>query len=162
MTALFFKTAGAALMVASAFITGRMLAARQRATVRQIAGFLHVFRDLRSGIAYDRAPVGDILSRVEQEVAAACSGGGWQANGVDLSSWVASCDILSDGLSRLLKKASAELGRGYREEQIAVCDRYIAALEAQHREGMSRLREQTRLFTTLLPAMAVGAVLLLI
>ena len=162
MTEIFCKAAGAVLMVASAFLTGEVLSVRGRAVTRQISGFLRLFRIIRAGIAYDRAPVGDILSRVDREVAEACSGRGQAVEGVSLSAWVSACDILSEGLSSLLKKAEAELGRGYREEQIAVCDRYIEALEAQYRESMNRAREQSGLVGTLLPAIALGAVLLLI
>ena len=156
------KMAGAALLLGSAWLTGQIFAMRRQAVARQISGFLRLFRAIRSGISYHRAPIGEILSHVEREVSEACSGRGEVVRGNSLSEWVADCDLLSEPLSRLLSQAATELGRGYREEQISVCDRYIEALEAQHRESVNRLREQVGLINTLFLSLAAGAVILLL
>ena len=70
----FCKISGAVLTVVSAVLTARIMAARERTVTVQISGFLRLFRTLRSGIAYDRAPISDLLSRVDRETAEACSG----------------------------------------------------------------------------------------
>ena len=162
MSIWFLKIVGAVLLLSSAWLTGQIFAARRKAISRQISGFLRLFRALRSGISYHRAPIGEILSHVEREVAEACSGRDEAVRGGSLAEWVAACDILSVGLSRLLSRAVTELGRGYREEQIAVCDRYIEALEAQYRESVNRHREQVGLINTLFLSLAAGAVILLL
>ena len=157
-----FKAAGAAVMLISASLMGRSLMARRRAVTTQISGFLRVFRALRSGISHENAPIGDILARLDGDVLRACSGNGGAASGDTLGVFCASCVMLSEGLARLTENASRELGRGYREEQIAACDRYIEALEAQHRESVARQREQTGLVGRLMMIGAAGAVILLI
>lgn len=162
MTAVLLKAVGAAAVFVSAVFLGRGLGGRRRAATAQLAGFLRLFRAIRSGIEYYRAPVGDILARVEPEVAAACSGRGEAVRGETLAAWLSGCVFLSDGLGRLMARAASELGRGYHDEQLAVCDRYIEALEAMYRDSMNKQREQSGLVSTLILAAAAGVVILLI
>lgn len=156
-----YKAAGAAVLLGSAFVAGRSLSAGRRAQTVQIGGFLRLFRAIRAGIAHERAPVGEMLARVDREVAVACGGGAVPA-GEGLLEWCSSCAFLSEELSRLVTAAARGFGRGYREEQLDICDRCIEALEALHRESAARQREQTGLVGRLLMVAASGAVILLL
>ena len=157
-----YKLLGAVLMVLSAWGASGALCERPKARVAQLQGFLQLLRTLRHGIAYDRASVGELLAATDPQVATACSGTGKRAEGEDLSAFAASCTFLSEALAALIKSAAAELSGGYREEQIAVCDRAIEALETMHQREAASLRERTALFGRLFPVLAMGAVILLL
>ena len=162
MSGAVLKLLGAAILLLSAAAWGRGLCAHRRAITAQTEGFLTLFRALRSGISYYRAPVGDILARADAGVLSACSGRGEAVRGETLAAWLSGCVFLSDGLGRLMARAASELGRGYHDEQLAVCDRYIEALEAMYRDSMNKQREQSGLVSTLILAAAAGVVILLI
>lgn len=157
-----YKLLGAVLLVLSAWGASGALCERPRARLAQTDGFLQLFRTLRHGIFYDRASVKETLAALSPEVATVCSGTGERAAGEDLSALAASCSFLSEELALLVKRAAAELAGGYREEQIAVCDRAIEALEDMHQKQAAYLREKTVLGGRLLPVLAAGAVILLL
>ena len=161
MTAAGLKLMGAAVIFLSAAILHRTFCGRQKAVTAQIGGFLCLFRAIRRGIADHRAPLGDIFSRLDSGTLAACQGG----DGVrirDLSELNERCSFLSDGLSRLMTEACGELGRGYHEEQLAACDRYLSALESLHRESEKKEKETSQLIGTLIFTAAAALVVLLI
>ena len=161
MTAMLLKGVGAVAIFVSAVLAGQGMVARRRAATAQLAGFLRLFRTLRSEIEFYRAPVGDILARMDPEVAIACSGKGKAPRGDTFSAWLAECAFLSEGLGRLMARAASEIGRGYHGQQLAVCDGYIETLEAMHRDSVNKQREQSGLVNTLMIAAAAGTVILL-
>lgn len=162
MSGAVLKLLGAAILLLSAAAWGRGLCAHRRAITAQTEGFLTLFRALRSGISYYRAPVGDILARADAGVLSACSGRGEAVRGESLSELNETCVFLSQDLALLMAQAAGEIGRGYRDEQLAVCDRYLEALETLHREAAEKEREQSGLVTTLVIIAAAAVVILLI
>ena len=62
----------------------------------------------------------------------------------------------------LIKNVASELADGYREEQIAVCDRAVEALENMHQGQAAQYRDKTALAGRLFPVLAAGAVILLL
>ena len=148
MSGAVLKLLGAAILLLSAAAWGRGLCAHRRAITAQTEGFLTLFRALRSGISYYRAPVGDILARADAGVLSACSGRGEAVRGESLSELNETCVFLSQDLALLMAQAAG--------------DRYLEALETLHREAAEKEREQSGLVTTLVIIAAAAVVILLI
>ena len=161
MTETVLKLLGAAAVMLSAAVYERGLSARRKAATRQLEGFLTLFRALRSGIgAY--TPMGDILARMPSETLAACIGRDGKIRVESLEALTEDCLFLTDGLEALVKGAATELGRGYREGQLTLCDGYLAALEKLHGEGQKKERELSGYVRPLLFTGAAGLVILLL
>jgi len=161
MSVMTLKVAGMIAVFLSAWLASHSLAGQERAAVSQMEGFLSLFRTVRSGILYYRAPLSEILARCDAEVLVACSGQGRPIYGDSLSALADRCLFHDKALESLVRRAASELGRHLGESESALCDRYIGELTELCRARSVRGREQARLVGTLLYAGAAGIVILL-
>ncbi len=155
------KTMGAVALAASAWFFARCLSSRRHAATVQVEGFLSLIRAIRSGVAH-YTPMADILVRVEKETVMACSGQSTELRTDSLGAFLTGCVFLSEDTARLMARVEKELGRGYREEQLILCDSYLAALEEIRKQCVKREGEYRAVVEPLLTVVAVGAVILLI
>ena len=161
MSLLMYRVAGGASVLLFAELLRGVLCRKTDGTGAQIGGFLTLFRQLRRGIAYHRAPVGEILARVDPSVLAACAGRGAPPNADSLSSLAEGCVFYDEGLEEIVRDAAQKLGRGYHDEQVAACDGYVARLEALARDHAVRARERCGVLSVLIRTAAAGVVILL-
>lgn len=155
------KIAGMIAVFLSAWFASHSLSGRERAAVAQIEGYIALFRAVRSGILYYRAPLADILARCDEAVLSACSGRGEVLRRDSLLAMAEGSFFYDKSLEALVRRAASELGRSLGESESALCDRYIGELTELCRTRSIRAREQTRLVGTLLYAGAAGIVILL-
>ena len=120
-----------------------------------------MFRQLRRGIAYHRAPMDEILARVDRSVFAACAGREDPLGADSLATLAEGCEFLDGGLEEIVRDAVQKLGRGYHDEQVAACDGYVARLEALARDHAARARERYGVLSVLIRTAAIGVVILL-
>ena len=105
--------------------------------------------------------MGEIFGRVEASVFVACSGRGIPISADSLTTLTQNCVFLNESLEDLATDAARQLGHGYRDEQIAACDRYLASLEKIASENAKRVTERNRVLSVLIRAAAAGVVILL-
>jgi hypothetical protein len=93
-------------------------------------------RHLREQIAVFSRPVRECLAGLPQEIASVLGFvAGEEAS--DLEEFLARCETLPDGAREELKGLARSLGRGYRDEQIRLCDGVLGRL-AEQEERLAR------------------------
>ena len=160
MSGAVLKLVGMIAVFLSAWLASRSLSGRERAAVAQIEGYIALFRVIRSGILYYRAPLADILTRCDADVLFACSGRGEVLRCDSLLTMAEGSFFDDKTLESIVHRAASELGRSLGESESTLCDRYIEELTELCRMRSVRAREQTRLVGTLLFAGAAGIVIL--
>ena len=156
-----YQIVGGASVLLFAELLRTVLCQQQDTEGAQIGGFLILFKQIRRQIAYHCAPIGEIFSHIEPSVFVACSGRDAPIVADSLTALTEHCIFLNEALEDLAADASRQLGRGYRDEQIAACDRYLASLERLATENAKRVNERNRVLAVLLRAAAIGIVILL-
>ena len=124
----------------------------ERKRLRQCEGFLLLLRHIRAQISCFRMPIGRIYASFSTEELEQCGFLSLLRDTEDLEKallgakgniWISEEEI------SLLKAFGRELGEGYAEEQIAVCDYYIGELEKAYGERRNGLPQQTKLYRSL-------------
>lgn len=162
MSLLVYKLLGGATVLVFAYFLRQTLCDGRREVTAQIEGYLALFGTLRRGIAYYRAPIGDLLARCEPSVLEACAGLGEAVRADSLSALVEQSDFGSEALRSIVTDAAQQLGRGYHDEQLAACDKYLAALGTLLETHKKRETERSQVVGTLIYTAAVGGILLLL
>lgn len=156
-----YSLLGAASVFFGAWSARRALCHGEDATGAQIRGYLTLLETIRHGIAYDRAPLCEILDGCPRPLLSACAGHP-VTHAEDLEALAQETHFHSAALAAVVGEAAARLGRGYREEQVKACDRYVAEIAALAEAHEKRRRERNGTVSTLLYAAAAAAVLLLL
>ena len=157
-----YKLCGALAVFLVAWGTDRRLRCASLATEAQIRGYLALFTYLRHGIAYERAPLDELFARCSPSLISACTGKEDTRRVPDLAALLAETEFLSAKLLEMMEEAAAKLGRGYHEEQIAACDKYVDALSLLVEAHQSKREERTRVTSVLLYTASAALVLLLL
>ncbi len=160
MSVMGIKAVGAVTVILCTWLLSGRIGARRKAAMLQIESFLVLFDAIRSGILR-YIPLSEVLESLPDEVIEQCMGR-MGARGADPTAFFNGCIWLSEELDVLMARAAKELGHGYREEQLAVCDRYREALLSLREKSEKREKEGRTLLTPLMMAGASGVVLLLL
>lgn len=151
------KWMGLLLLLLCGVLTGVILLRFERRRYLQAEGFLALLRTVRLDIDCFSMPVERILRQCDPKLLADC---GATDAAEDMATLLRQARLyLPEEFCRLLWDFSAQLGGGYREEQLRCCDYYLARLTPFCDKMRSELPKREKM-ALLLPT-AVAAVLAL-
>lgn len=156
------KLIGAAAVGAFAWLLQRTVCDEPKGATEQLSGYLALFGALRRGIAYDRAPLDQLLARCDSATLAACMGRETATRVDSLAALADGSVFLVEGLEAIVREAARCLGRGYQEEQLGACDKYIASLTALAAAHQKKIEERKGMLGTLIYTAAAALILLLL
>ena len=127
--------------------------------VTQTEAVISLVRFLRSEIECFSMPLPRALERCPDEILRACGYKGAKPP--------RSPSELLDGISDTVTKAQLsrlcdEIGKGYREEQLALCDYYLAVFEERRRKLADQLPAKRKMNCTLCVCSALALVIILL
>ena len=103
--------------------------------LEQTEGLIALIKFLRTQIDCFSMPVGEALSRCPREILDRCVGGGVSPSGAEeLLESLRTYDRQTRGI---MEQLCRQIGRGYRAEQLALCDGICEQLE-QRREALAQ------------------------
>ena len=154
------KWLGAAWILLAALLLAHRLGSAERMRVAQAEAYLALLRHIRGQIACYSRSFGEICRRMEPSMLAAC---GLGAPGDSLACMLREAELcLPPEAERVLRAFAAELGRSYKNEQLAICDSAMLELEAIVTAARQRLPQQLRLIRCACLCGALAVILLLI
>ena len=162
MSGWIYKLMGALAVFGGAWLTDRQLRRAALTEETQVQGYLALFEYLRRGIAYEKAPLDELFARCPPHLLSACVGRDAGGRISDLPTLLAVTEFRSAELEEIVRVAATKLGRGYHEEQIAACDKYISALSSLAETCRKKQEERTRVSGVLLYTASAALVLLLL
>lgn len=156
----FLRILGAVLVACSGLLLARSLNVSERRALAEIEGFIAFLRFVRSNIDAYSMPLSEILLRCPRKIYASC---GYTKDELPRSvgELFSGCCVSDGFAAERLREFSAEVGRGYREEQLALLSRTIGALEERHRELSGALPSRQRVRATLCLGVSLSVVILL-
>lgn len=135
-----------------------MLNTGARLALSQTEAVISLIRHLRSEIECFSMPLPRALCRCPREILSAC--GYREERAPDSVGEL--LPYISDGTVRgQLSRFCEEIGKGYREEQLALCDYYVAVLEDRRASLASQLPSRRRMNSALCMSGALALVILL-
>lgn len=154
------RAAGALLLLLSAIGLGAASIRAEKRRRRELDALLSLVRHIRENIEHFSRPLGEIYARFDNPVLAAS---GFltrlRQSGMEQAVRETASDVGEEEREVLLAFAGS-LGRGYREEQIALC-RYTGEKLAQIAENLAKAApDRERLWRTL-PVLAALSLILL-
>ena len=157
-----YTLSGAFVVFLAAWQTDRHLRRASEGVGSQIRGYLTLFEYLRRGIAYEKAPLDELFARCPSDLLSACTGRDGVPRVVDFFALLEATDFLSTELEAVVAEAATKIGRGYYEEQVAACDKYVSALSSLANACETKRTERTRVASVFIYTAAAVLVLLLL
>ena len=152
---------GAVLILFCGVAGAYFLNDRARAALVQIEGFEELVRRLHADIECFSMPVPVALAGCPDAVFEKCGFDLHQSRRT-LAELLGSCDIFSPEIRELMDGFAAHIGRGYKHEQLALCERMIASLEEHRASLASRLPAKQKTNGTLCLCGALAVVILIV
>ena len=125
----------------------------------QTESFIALVRYLRSEIECFSMPLPRAMARCPQELLEGC---GCTREVSDLRELLRVCSVYDARAFKLVSRFCDEVGRGYRDEQLALCDYYITLLDEYRAELTVALPERRKRNGALCVAGALALVIVLI
>ena len=125
----------------------------------QTESFIALLRYLRSEIECFSMPLPRAMSRCPYELLEGC---GCAREVSDLREFLSVCSVYDARAVKLVSRFCDEAGRGYRDEQLALCDNYISRLDERRRSLASELPRRKKMNSALCVSGALAIVILLI
>lgn len=154
------RLVGAGMILAASLWLSHLLCARERERLRVCTAYLALLRQIGRQIVCFNRPFSEICRLLDADLREACR---LPPVGEDLAAMLeAAPPDLPPEAERIVFAFARELGRCYRDEQIAACDAAVAALEAETSAERRRLGERVRLIRCICLCGGLTAVILLI
>ena len=150
------------MLLSSALLLSHTLCEQDRRRWKQVGAFLALLRTVKNRIDCYGEPIDTILSRCDAALLLAC---GHRAgrDAPDFFAFLEGCELcLSEGERQILYEFSGELGRGYRAEQVKVCEYYMARLDRAREALEEELPGRRKMIRTVCLSASLGAILMLI
>ena len=149
------------------FFCGAALAASLNAGARnaliQTEGFIELVRRLRSDIDCFSMPIPLAISRFPDTLFEKC---GLQFEACDgvraFDDLICNCDMAYEELRDIMDSFALHIGRGYKLEQLAICDRTVERLEAHRLHLANQLPAKQKTNGTLCLCGALAVVILIV
>ncbi len=152
------KIFGAALVAFCGIYASRLMNTSAKAALTEAEGLMEFVRFLRSEIECFALPLPQIIARCPEDILTRC---GFRGGEFRTPAELFSLFEIDDGeCSRSAERFFSELGRGYRDEQLALCDYYIAILEERRRTLGNALPARRRVNSALCIAGALAVVII--
>ncbi len=156
----FLKILGAALVACSGALLARSLNVGERRTLAQIEGILAFLRFVRTNIEAYSMPLSEILFRCPKNIYESC-GYSREVPPSTVGELLGSLTVAGGFTAERLSEFAAEVGKGYRDEQLELLSRTLDALE-ERRQALSRaLPSRTRVNVAVCLGVSLSAVILL-
>lgn len=135
-----------------------MLNKSARISVTRTESAISLIRFLRSEIECFAMPLPRALERCPRDILRGC---GYTGEKPPRSLWeIAECQ--SDSVTKAqLSRFCDEIGKGYRDEQMVLCDYYLAVLEDRRQQLSDQLPARRKMNSALCMSSALGLVILL-
>ncbi len=158
---LYYRIAGAVIVALSGAAGAYILNASARTALVQTEAFISLLRSLRSDIECFAMPIPKALGRCSSELYRRC-GYCSDVPPWDIDGLLAGCKISDGELKKLLDGFSGDVGKGYRDEQLALFDYCLGQLEARRQQLRDQLPAKRRMNSALCLSGALAIVILLI
>lgn len=146
------------MIVLSGAWSAYLLNARVRLGTVQAEAFISLIRFIRSEIECFAMPIPRALARCPRKLLEEC---GFSSAGAP-ESVEELLENINDGITRAhLERFCGEIGRGYRDEQLALCDYYITVLEERRLKLAEQLPMRKRINSALCLSGAFAIVIVL-
>ena len=155
------RIAGALMIAFSGAFAAYSLNKSAKDTLRQTEYFISLVRFLRAQIECFSMSVPRALERVPDEILAGCSFLG-KERPKSLSELIGGCQVTDQAVMRDMSRLADDIGKGYREEQLTLCDYCLSLLEAQRSRIAGQLPLKIKVNSALSLAGAAAVVILLI
>ena len=156
-----FRLIGA-FAIASCGIGGAyLLNSNAKIALWQAQGFIDFLRFLRSEVECFSMPLPAILSRCPPEILSSCSYRA-ERSPQTLEDFFERSNIKEEQLRACLDRFAGSFGRGYRDEQLALCDTYIGEIERIRKKLADQLPARIKVNGVLCVCSSMAVVVLLI
>ncbi len=153
------KLLGAALVLSVGVISAFGTVRYEKKRLSVLDGWIDLILYIRAQIDCYLTPLYEILSSSDPALMHACMS---PEHETDLGAILRASSIYLDGNSkRLLESFIREIGSGYREEQVKLCDYYISALRTERAKVADELPTRMRLYAALCICVSLGTAILL-
>ena len=154
-----FRIIGAIIIAFCGVFGAYTLNCEAKRSLEQTQGFLSWLRHIRTQIECFSMPMPQILQKCPKQIYSACRYYGDTPKSAE--DFVRGCKFCEHSLNGELLRFSQEIGNGYRQEQLSLCDYYIEIVETRRRQLASELPMKTKLNTSLCISGALALVILL-
>ena len=152
------KLIGSGMLLAVGAFSAYHTARYEKKRLSVLEGWLDLILYIRSQIDCFLTPLPEILAAAEVAIPKDGSGG----HCAELSAVLEASSVYLDAENRRLLEAFVrEIGLGYREEQLRLCDYYIGVLRVRREKAASELSPRIRACRALCLCIAAGSVVLL-
>ena len=124
-------------------------------------GLIALVRHIRAQIECFSIPVPDILARCPAEIYESCGYDG-ESPPASASELAERCHISDKEAGKYIERFFAEIGKGYRQDQLALCDYTVQLLEQRRRALAEQLPIKKKRNGALCMSGALAVVILLI
>ncbi len=155
------KIVGVLIIAVSGIVGSYTLNCAARRSLEQTEGFIAILRRLRSDIECFSMPLPTFLERCPSELYAKC---GYSSDGAprSVAALVDGCSVYDAESCKTMRAFARSIGRGYREEQLAICDYYTDILEERRQRLCEQLPNKTKRNSAMCLCGALAVVILLI
>ena len=157
----FFQISGMMLVLFSGIMLGTSLNRSADEALIRAEGFVKLLREVQREVSCFSIPAEEILRRMEPSVLKIC---GWRGENPPkgFSELFEGCEIPDGEGKRILSRFVSEFGRGYREDQLALCEYCLSMMEAEAEALRDRLGGRKRVNMTLCAAGSAALAILLL
>ena len=157
---MFIRLAGAFLLAFSGALCAYVINIRESSALAQTEGFIAFIRFVKGKIERFSMPLPQILAECSSDVYSACGYGGDIP--LCVSELLKGCRVCAGAAHKIFSQFSSEVGKGYRDEQIRVCDYYLSLLDDRRRTLSAALPNRKKRNSTLLLSGALAVAILLV
>ena len=150
---------GAVIIAISGLGAAYVLNSGVREGLTEAQSVISLVRFLRSEIECFSMPVPRALSRCPKEILVGC---GYTDSRPPESIYSLTEHLSNTAVRAQLARFCEEIGKGYREEQLSLCDYYISVFEEHRKELAQQLPMKRKVNLTLCLSSAIAVVILLI
>ncbi len=154
-----YRIIGALLLSFCGAYGAHLLNTGARRTLCGVEALLEFMRFLRSQIDCFALPLGEILARCPTEILESCGCTGERPR--TLGELLSQCDVEDLGARAAFERFCKEVGKGYRDEQLALCDYCIGEIEARRSVLSGVLPSRKKVNSALCVAGALALVIIL-
>ena len=156
---LFYKLLGGGLIILCGYICGRSICQREERKLRQIDGLIDFVSCIRDKIDRYLMPIDRILKECDRDVLYVC---GFSGEAENLCEMVDGAVFFDESIRGEMQSFAEELGRGWRESQLKLCDRSLGALRRERDRLSADLPRSQRAAMTLAMSVSAGITILLL
>ena len=156
----FLKILGAALIACSGLLLSRSLNSLERRKLAEIEGIIAFLRFARTNIDAYSMPLSEILARCPREIYASI-GYSRAAAPTSVSELFLNCAVSDALVVQRLREFAAEVGKSYRQEQLALLSRTLDALEERRRVLSIALPSRVKVNAAVCISVSLSVVILL-